>query len=515
MKYNSTRGGSTGLTFEEAVLQGLSPDGGLYIPERIPTVSQDEILSWRSLPFADLAAKIMRHFVDRSEISDEELLELTRRSYSSFSHPDVVPVKNLDGLWVLELFHGPTFAFKDVALQLLGNLFEFFLKRKSDGRILTVVGATSGDTGGAAIYGLRGKKDINVFILHPAGRISSVQEQQMTSVLDGNVNNIALEGTFDDCQDIVKALFSDEAFRAKYSLGAVNSINWARILAQTTYYFHCVFQLMKDSRGFGKVQFSVPTGNFGDILAGFYAQQMGLPIHRLIIATNENDILHRFLETGRYHKPNSDVEAVKMTLAPAMDILVSSNFERLMFYLSCGNINPSQVTEVSPQTAAEASQRVKAYMTKLKEEGGFTADPVIVERAKQLFAAHRVDDAQVTETISRYYHQQSKYILDPHTAIGVVAAEHILKQEKGVQTVCLATASPGKFPEAVLEAINSNPPSSAVQSGFTGLQYKDIAPSKLVELVGLPKRVLSIKTQGDKQKGLQLVRSSIQQTLGF
>ncbi|EGF76310.1 hypothetical protein BATDEDRAFT_33849 [Batrachochytrium dendrobatidis JAM81] len=476
MKYRSTRGKSQGLSFEAAVLQGLAPDGGLYIPETIPQVTQQDLQEWSSLTFSELATQLFRKFIAESEISTRELSDICHASFSTFQDPAVVtplyPLVADSGLWVLELFRGPTFAFKDVALQFLGNLFDFFLQRKNaalmDGQKrygVTVVGATSGDTGGAAIYGLRGKPDIQVFILHPHERISRVQYLQMTTVLDSNVHNIALKGSFDDCQDIVKQLFSDESLRTKYSLAAINSINWARILAQISYYFYSYFDIQRRVKALGsknnsepvRVQYSVPTGNFGDVLAGFYARSMGLCVDKLIIATNENDILYRFMETGAYTKPKtSGINAVAQTLSPAMDILVSSNFERLLWYLE-GSDSLSKEDMQSlckdEDRVQKTSQILAQHMEDLRVQGGFQVGHDKLEQARQVFGSSRVDDEQISDAIARYY-KTTGYILDPHTAVGVVSAERFLSthqdttESNKVHTICLATASPGKFPEA-------------------------------------------------------------------
>lgn len=562
MRYRSTRGGSSNLSFEEAVFEGLATDGGLYIPHSIPSVPLSEILSWSTLSYPKLAAKIFRKFIAEEEIPTADLEDILTRSFATFSTPEVTPVKklpnvfpeqgngNLDNLYVLELFHGPTFAFKDVALQVLGNLFEYFLERKNRGTAekygITVLGATSGDTGGAAIYGLRGKKNVEVFILHPKGRISPVQEQQMTSVLDENVHNIALEGTFDDCQDIVKASFADEPFRRRFHLAAINSINWARILAQTSYYFYSYFSLLKrigapaGANSYAvltKIQYSVPSGNFGDILAGYYAVRMGLPIDRLIVATNENDILHRFFQTGRYEKKKTGTgdEQVRMTLSPAMDILVSSNFERLLWYLARGDGRNTGEGAETQEKAREASNTIARLMSQLKSEGGFEVPADLLARAREVFTSFCTTDAQTTDAIRRYYHNQfnspherqqshmgadtgsSAYVLDPHTAVGVVAAEHMLQESTGTAityTICLSTASPGKFPEAVLKAINEDVPAMSLQRGFTPVGYADIAPRQLVDLEGLPKRCVYIPTEGHKQRGLEGVRKTIEEKVG-
>ncbi|KAI8918495.1 threonine synthase [Powellomyces hirtus] len=553
MRYRSTRGTSTDLSFEEAVFEGLAPDGGLYIPHSIPQTPLSEIHQWSNLSFPQLATKIFRKFISHEEISDADLADIVTRSFGTFSTPEVTPLKklpnvavgngngDLENLYVLELFHGPTFAFKDVALQFLGNLFEFFLERRNRNSAtkfgITVLGATSGDTGGAAIYGLRGKKNVDVFILHPEGRISPVQEQQMTSVLDRNVHNVAIEGTFDDCQVMVKAAFSDQKFRRRFHLAAVNSINWARILAQTSYYFYSYFAVLRrigtpsgasSYAALTKIQYSVPTGNFGDVLAGYYAVRMGLPIDRLIVATNENDILHRFFQSGRYEKKQSrnGSEPVKQTLSPAMDILVSSNFERLLWYLS---IEDRRSTNSDADVCAKhASANMVQWMRELRDKGGFTVPETIFNSSKGLFTSFCTSDALTSDAITRYYHHQYTllheapkpyhgaerpalaYVLDPHTAVGVVAAEQLVATSttpttssiKSTHTICLATASPGKFPEAVLKAINENAPALSPQRGFKPLTYADIAPRELVALEGLPKRCLHIQSPGDKLDAL-------------
>ncbi|KAI8824488.1 tryptophan synthase beta subunit-like PLP-dependent enzyme [Fimicolochytrium jonesii] len=548
MRYRSTRGKSSGLTFEEAVFEGLAVDGGLYIPHSIPQIPVEEILGWSPLTFSEIAVKIFRNFIGDDEIPDADLTDIVARSFATFSTPEVTPLKKLptlgaDNLYILELFHGPTFAFKDIALQFLGNLFEYFLERrnkqgKSGSRAaITVLGATSGDTGGAAIYGLRGKKNVDVFILHPKGRISPVQEQQMTSVLDENVHNIALEGTFDDCQDTVKAAFSDEPFRRRFQLAAVNSINWARILAQTSYYFYSYLTLLKQvgagSASAGSlptIQYSVPTGNFGDVLAGYYAVRMGLPIAQLIVATNENDILHRFFQSGKYEKRHTanGHEEVKQTLSPAMDILVSSNFERLIWYLAKGDGRSGQASaneEEEEKKAQKSSETVTRWVTDLKEKGGFEVPSDLLARARELFTSFCTSDELTSDAIHRYYHHQyakgattdpgtSPYVLDPHTAVGVVAAEHFAAS--ATYTACLSTASPGKFPEAILAAINERPlPETSKQNGFKPVTYADIAPAGLVALQGLPTRCLDIPTEGgNKAVALKRVRQAIDNICG-
>ena len=295
-RYSSTRGEVKNLLFEEAVMMGLADDGGLLVPTEFPDV-RSMLPEWRSLNFSDLSLEIMLLFTS-GRIPRDELKPLIERSYKTFRHTEITPVKSVGGIHILELFHGPTFAFKDVALQFLGNLFEFFLDKRH--HPLRIIGATSGDTGSAAIHGLHGKKGVDVFMLHPKGRVSPIQELQMTTVLDPNIHNLAIEGTFDDAQVIVKALFNDQEFKKKYYLGSVNSINWARILAQIVYYFYAWFQVKKDDSEL--VSFVVPTGNFGNVLAGYYAKRMGLPIDKIVVGTNENDILHRFFSKGEYHR---------------------------------------------------------------------------------------------------------------------------------------------------------------------------------------------------------------------
>lgn len=430
--YRSTRGGASGLTFERAVFEGLAPDGGLFVPEVVPDVS-GVYKSWSALPFDALAFEIASLFCGEDVMPASDLRDIMRRSYASFSHPEVVPTVPLGDLHVMELFHGPTFAFKDVALQALGNLYEYFLARNS--RRLTVVGATSGDTGSAAIYGLRGKRNVECFILFPEGRVSAIQQQQMTSVLDDNVHCISVEGTFDDCQDIVKDLFGDLDFKKQYGLGAVNSINWARIMFQITYYFYTYYKLFPKCDG--AISFSVPTGNFGDILAGYYAKRLGLPVKHLVVATNSNDILHRFLTTGEYDKL-----AVKQTCSPSMDIGISSNFERYLFYL-CG------------QDGAKLAE----LMTGFKKTGQLHVDGATRDKACLDFVSGVASEEQISDTIATYFKSHG-YTLDPHTACGVSAADQLRKKlgwpsMAGHAMVVLGTAHPAKFGDAVAKAKGS------------------------------------------------------------
>lgn len=440
MRYLSTRGGIEPVRFKDAVMMGLADDGGLLLPEIIPAVTPDELESWRSLSYADLAFCIISRFVD--DIPEADLKSLINRSYSTFSHPDVTPVVKQDGVYILELFHGVTLAFKDVALQFLGNLFEYILKERHEQ--LTIVGATSGDTGSAAIHGVRGKEGIRIFILHPHGKTSPVQALQMTSVTDANVHNIAVDGTFDDCQDMVKELMGDLAFKKEYSLGAVNSINWARVLAQVVYYVYAWLRVAEPGQ---KVVFSVPTGNFGDIFAGYVARQMGLPIAKLLLATNENNILTRFVNQGDY-----SVGQVMQTLSPSMDIQVASNFERYLYYLF-----------------AQQPEKVKLAFNQLKAEGRISFSPSELQQMQQVFCSASVNREQTLEIIGTFK-QETGYLLDPHTAVGVKAAKDLITDASKV--ICLATAHPAKFGEAVVEATGEAVP----------------VPEAIAKLEGLPTR---------------------------
>ncbi len=405
------------MGFREAVMTGMARDGGLLLPEEIPDV-RNRLERWRGLSYPELAIEIFTLFGD---IPSGDIDGLVRRSYATFRHPEVTPVVPVGGVHILELFHGPTLAFKDVALQFLGNLFEYVLRDSMDE--LNIIGATSGDTGSAAIQGVRGRDRIRIFILHPNNRVSPVQERQMTSVLDPNVFNIAVEGTFDDCQSIVRSLFGDLAFKDRLRLGSINSINWARILAQIVYYFYSAFRVM-DATGASRVRFSVPTGNFGDIFAGYMAARMGLPVGKLILGTNDNDILSRFFRTGEYR-----IGKVCETLSPSMDIQVASNFERYLYYrLGCDPALLSEHMEIFGKTGT------------LSIAGHATDD---------LFAAGACD-TQGTLDAMREFHGKYGYVLDPHTAVGVSVAQRHMAH--GEPMICLATAHPAKFCEAVERA---------------------------------------------------------------
>ncbi|KAF9696215.1 hypothetical protein EKO04_006077 [Ascochyta lentis] len=523
-RYLSTRGGSYDFSFEEVVLKGLASDGGLFIPEEIPTLPDDWASKWQNLSFEDLAYEIFSCYISSSEIPPADLKDIIHRSYSTFRAKDVTPTVTLDkekNIHLLELFHGPTFAFKDVALQFLGNLFEYFLVRRNqnksgrDREHLTVIGATSGDTGSAAIYGLRGKKDVSVFIMHPEGKVSPVQEAQMTTVLDANVHNLAVDGTFDDCQDFVKALFADPEINKTHRLAAVNSINWARILAQITYFFYSYFDLVK-SESFlpaSAVRFVVPTGNFGDILAGYFAKRMGLPAEKLVIATNENDILHRFWESGKYEKKKvhgreaqgglvedgvkAHEDGVKETLSPAMDILVSSNFERLLWFLAYDVYSTS--SDAVSQRRSQAGDHVRQWLNDLKTEGGFAVDSQILKKAQSDFASYRVSDDETIDTIKNIFNAgpSKSYVLDPHSAIGIAAALRSAEVSKPPSThhIALATAHPAKFANAVELALPE-------QKEY--FQEK-VLPNEFKGLEDKPRRVSHAK----KSEGWQGVRKIV------
>ncbi|XP_006455293.1 hypothetical protein AGABI2DRAFT_226720 [Agaricus bisporus var. bisporus H97] len=506
MKYFSTRGGSQKLSFEETVLTGLAPNGGLYIPERIPQLPKDWKTEWGSYSFVDLSVAVLSLYISPDEISRDELRSLVQKSYQTFRHPDVTPLVKLgEKKFVLELFHGPTFAFKDVALQLLGNLFEFFLLRRNAKKPLgaeleklTVVGATSGDTGSAAIYGLRGKSNVSIFILHPKGRVSPIQEAQMTTVTDSNVHNVAVKGTFDDCQDVVKSLFADKEFNAKHHLGAVNSINWARILAQTVYYFLSYFHVQKHLPAGVliddvEIQYVVPTGNFGDILAGYYAKHMGLPMGKLAVATNANDILARFWKSGRYEKIDSETRlsagaqkiteasGVKETLSPAMDILVSSNFERLLWYLAY----EAAIGTSDEEKRKNASQALDEWMHKVKSDGKIEVPIPVLEAARRDFVAEKISDELTLETIRTHFHGQPHYIADPHTAVGLAAAKTIASNNTpNTYQIVLSTAHPAKFSEAVSRALEN----------VSNFDFdRDVLPAEFRGLLERERRVLQVE----------------------
>ena len=441
MRYIRTRGGISPIAFKDAVMMGLASDGGLLLPQSYPAISGEQLESWRKLTYAELAFEVISRYVD--DIPAADLKSLIIRSYATFTHPDVTPLVRKNGVYILELFHGVTLAFKDVALQFLGNMFEYILAERN--QTLNIIGATSGDTGSAAIHGVRGKKGISIFILHPLGKTSAVQALQMTSVTDANVHNIAVHGTFDDCQDMVKELFGDLEFKEKYSLGAVNSINWARVLAQVVYYFYAWLRVTDEA--VGPVHFSVPTGNFGDIFAGYVAKRMGLPMGRLLLATNENNILTRFINASDY-----SLGTVVPTVSPSMDIQIASNFERYLFHLF-----------------AEDSVRLKEAFAELKADGRITCSPEEMAQVRTDFCSDSVDQVATLQQIRDFY-EKTDYLLDPHTAVGVKAALDLLPSDSA--RVCLATAHPAKFSETVEQALGFQPP----------------APESVKELYGKPTR---------------------------
>jgi threonine synthase len=459
--YTSTRGVQE-KTFEEAVLLGLASDGGLFCPVSVPSVPKDTINNyWSRLSYPALALEVFKLFVPSDACDEKSLEALVRKTYGpKFRSDDVTPTVRLEktGVELLELFHGPTFAFKDVALQFLGNLFEHLLSRKKgDDAKITVLGATSGDTGSSAIYGLAGKKGIECFILFPEGRVSPIQERQMTTVQDKNVHCIAIHGTFDDAQDIVKASFKDEPFRAKYRLAAVNSINWARILAQITYYFYSYFQVIKRTKK-SKVVFVVPTGNFGDILAGYYAKRMGLPVHKFVVATNENDILDRFFKSGTYER-----REVSPTITPSMDICVSSNFERFIFHM-----------------LGDDSTLTNKLMKSFESDKTFTLPAAAFERCKKEMCSAMVTEDGIRKAIKKTA-EVDGYMLDPHTAVGVAAADALKSHPEfaDCEIICVATAHWGKFVDAVEGAVGKKLSKQWVQTKF---------PKELEALKTLPVR---------------------------
>ncbi|MGH1371072.1 MAG: threonine synthase [Cellvibrionaceae bacterium] len=429
MKYISTRGDATPLSFEEVVLTGLAPDGGLYVPETLPTFSQEEIASWAGLSYQDLAFKVITPFVDGA-IPDADLKKIIDDSYATFRHDAIAPmVQTGHNEWILELFQGPTLAFKDFALQFLGNLLDYILKKRD--QKVVVMGATSGDTGSAAIEGCRHCDNIDIFILHPHNRVSDVQRRQMTTVLEDNVHNIAMEGNFDDCQNMVKASFGDQSFLPEdRQLVAVNSINWARIMAQIVYYFYAGLALGAPAR---PISFSVPTGNFGDIFAGYLAKKMGLPIDQLVIGTNANDILHRCISDNDHSK-----KELIHSLSPSMDIMVSSNFERLLF-------------DLYGREGGEIKQLMEDF-----KSGSMSLRDDALSTARELFTSYRLGDDETIEVIRDVF-ENTEYLLDPHTAIGVQAARKT-RRRQDIPMVCLSTAHPAKFPEAVRKAGQSEDP---------------------------------------------------------
>ena len=428
MSYISTRGEAPRLSFEDALLAGLASDGGLYVPEKWPRLSDAMLQSFQGAPYQKVALEVLHPFMG-DDVPRARLQEMIDEAYAGFTHDAVAPLTALgDGHYFLELYHGPTLAFKDVAMQLLARLMDDALIRR--GQRATIIGATSGDTGGAAIEAFRGREAVDVFILFPDGRVSDVQRKQMTTPNDANVHTLAIDGTFDDCQALVKAMFNDKPFREEMALAGVNSINWARVMAQITYYFTAAAQLGAPQQ---PVAFSVPTGNFGDIFAGYVAAQMGLPIAQLMIATNVNDILVRTLESGTY-----ETGEVVATSSPSMDIQVSSNFERLLF-------------EMTGRDAA----RVRQLMGNLAQSGRFDMAENELALMRALFAAARIDQDE-TLAVMRAIGEEFGFQVDPHSAVGIGAARRAVLPDN-VPMVTLATAHPAKFPKAVLQAYDTPP----------------------------------------------------------
>ena len=430
MRYLSTRGGAPVREFEDVLLAGLAEDGGLFMPESWPQLSADEWRALRGLPYAELSAKIVSLFTAPA-ISEVELLVMTRAAYGGFGHAATAPLVQIEpGMFSLELFHGPTLAFKDMAMQLLGRLFDHVLAKR--GERVTIVGATSGDTGSAAIEACRDRSAIDMVILHPEGRTSEVQRRQMTTVLSSNIRNIAVQGDFDDCQDLVKAMFNDAPFRNEMRLSAVNSINWARIAAQVPYYVYAALALGAPDR---PVAFSVPTGNFGNVLAAWVARRMGLPIERLIVGANRNDILARFIASN-----DMSARPVEPSLSPSMDIQVSSNFERLLFELLGRDAKATAET-----------------MTRFRAEGRMPVPDAAWKRATELFQGFTLSDEGILEEIRRLY-AESAYLADPHTAVATAAARTLRPEDRGIPVVVASTAHPAKFPDAVEKATGFRPP---------------------------------------------------------
>ena len=424
MNYISTRNSSNSLNFKDVFIKGLADDGGLYLPKSLHKYSQKDLDNFEGLKYTDLAKKIIYPFMG-DFVNENDLSHIIDKSYSVFRKKNVVELNKVGDRSVLELFHGPTLAFKDVAMQLLGNFYEYYLNNKNEK--INIVVATSGDTGAAAIDAIKGKKNINIFVLHPHNRVSNIQRKLMTTGHEKNVFNIAINGNFDDCQNLVKSMFADKPFSSSINMSGVNSINWARIIAQCVYYFYSFF-LIKDRSE--PINFSVPTGNFGDVYAGYLAKKMGLPINKLVVATNQNDILHRAISKGEYN-----VEKVSETISPSMDIQLASNFERLLY-----DINNHDDIETA------------SAMKDIKEKGKYTIDKKKLEKINIDFLSARMSEEEVLKTIKEVY-DKYKTILDPHTAIGYNAFDKV--NLKG-NNIVLATAHPCKFPDAIKKSINQN-----------------------------------------------------------
>ena len=422
MNYVSTRNNSVSLKFKDVFIKGLADDGGLFVPETLHKYSNEDLNKLKNLDYNELAKKIIYPFIG-DFMSEKDLSKIIDKSYSVFRKKNVVDLVKVGNRSVLELFHGPTLAFKDVAMQLLGNFYEFYLSNENEN--INIVVATSGDTGAAAIDAIKGKKNVNIFVLHPNDRVSSVQRKLMTTRKEKNVFNIAIDGNFDDCQNLVKAMFADKIFSKEIKMSGVNSINWARIIAQSVYYFYSYF-LVEDNNQ--PVNFSVPTGNFGDVYAGYLAKKIGLPINKFIVATNQNDILHRAISKGTY-----DVEKVSETISPSMDIQIASNFERLIYDLN--NCNNAKTTKA---------------MKDIKEKGKYTLNKESLDKINIDFLSSRMSEDEVLNTI-KTVHKKFNTVLDPHTAIGYGAFD---KVNLSGNNIVLGTAHPCKFPDAIKRSIN-------------------------------------------------------------
>ena len=424
MKYISTRDNNLEFSFEEVFLKGLADDGGLFIPVNIQPFSKEELDRFKKLDYTDLATEIIHPFLG-SFITKESLKSLINKSYSTFREKEVVKLRKVGDLEILELFHGPTLAFKDVAMQFIGNLYEYYLEKNNSE--INIVVATSGDTGAAAIDAIKNKKNLNIFVLHPNNKISSVQRQIMTTGPAKNVFNIAIEGNFDDCQNIVKSMFADLQFSKSINMSGVNSINWARIIAQAVYYFYSYFKINSSD----KISFSVPTGNFGDVYAGYLAKKMGLPIDKLIVATNTNDILHRAISKGDYI-----AKKVSETISPSMDIQIASNFERLIY----------DISDKDSETTKEIMNKIKVNKYKINEK-----DLIKINKD---FVSECINEEETLSTIKKIYNEYN-LVVDPHTAIGVGALRKLNIKSR---SIVLATAHPCKFPLAIEKAINKTEP---------------------------------------------------------
>ena len=420
MRYVSTRDNSKEYSFEDVFIKGLADEGGLYVPKSLKKYSIQELSGLKKLDYIELSTEIINQF-SSDFISKDKLLSLIKKSYSSFREEEVIKISNLGKIKLLELFHGPTLAFKDIAMQFIGNLYEYYLSKNE--KKINIVVATSGDTGAAAIDAIKGKSNLNIFVLHPNNKISHVQRKLMTTVEEKNVFNIAIDGNFDDCQNIVKQMFSDLDFSKSINMSGVNSINWARIIAQTVYYFYSYFKLGKES-----ISFSVPTGNFGDVFAGYLAKKMGLPIDKLIVATNENDILHRAISKGDYIS-----KEVKETSSPSMDIQLASNFERLIYYVN--NCDSKKTSEIMQKVKQNSYQIEKNNLDIIQKD----------------FLSESCNEEETLEIIKKNY-EENNIVLDPHTAIGVGAAKKLSLND----CVVLSTAHPCKFPDATNIAINKH-----------------------------------------------------------